>query len=187
MERLRYTKEAEWSALIRHWYQACDEAGVSVDQRLDWFLSTGDHLMAFLRLGQFPPPGKYVAGLPIAQHEGILTNVDRRLQLYDMVQQGTYNNRSISSLDSENFFGAFQVCVKIEFSAVDVTTAATVFKIDNVRYHSEIFLRRKCNFNYSFANRMICIPIVNKHPKAGVLQNFNKFDSIQLDPWRNTF
>ena len=81
-----------------------------------------------------------MAGIPIAQYEGILTNVDRGLELYDMVGQVIYNNRLISSLDSENIFGTFKVCVKIEILVVDVTTAATGFKIDCVQDHSGIFI-----------------------------------------------
>ena len=66
-------------------------------------------LLSELHVGHFPPHTSFIADLPVAQFEGILTNVDRRLQMYALVQHGTYNNRAVTSLDSENFFGAFQV------------------------------------------------------------------------------
>ena len=49
------------------------------------------------------------AGIPMAQFEGILCIVDRRLQLYAMVKESSYNQRSVKSLDYETFFSGFQV------------------------------------------------------------------------------
>ena len=34
--------------------------------------------------GTFPPPGQCVLLLPLAQFEGLLTDIDRRLQLYKL-------------------------------------------------------------------------------------------------------
>lgn len=111
MEKLGFIHKAEWCQLIRNWYSAIYEAGISTDQRIDidWLLAMRNTLLPFLKVGHFPPPGAYVAGLPLAQYEGLLSNVERRLQLYDMVQNGTYNQRAITSLDSETFFSGFQV------------------------------------------------------------------------------
>ena len=113
MLRLGYHNEAEWCALIRNWYHSCDEAGVDVEQRVEWMLDMRGHLLKYAHIGQFPPPGAYVGDKPLAQYEGILTNIDRRLQLYHMVEHTTYNQRAVSTLDSENFFGAFQVYIYI--------------------------------------------------------------------------
>lgn len=41
----------------------------------------------------FPPQDIYVNSLPIAQFEGISTNVERRLQLYIMVQTWAVSER----------------------------------------------------------------------------------------------
>jgi hypothetical protein len=45
----------------------------------------------------------------MAQFEGILCNVDRRLELYTMVKESSYDQRSVTSLDSETFLSGFQV------------------------------------------------------------------------------
>jgi hypothetical protein len=45
----------------------------------------------------------------MAQFEGILCNVDSRLQLYAMVKESSYDQRSVTSLDSETFLSGFQV------------------------------------------------------------------------------
>lgn len=102
--------EANWCCLIRNWYSAIDDAGISVGTRLTEMLTIRSYLLSFLKAGHFPPCGSYISGMPIAQFEGILTNVDRRIQLYAMVKRKTYNQRAITSLDSETFFSGFQVC-----------------------------------------------------------------------------
>ena len=101
--------EAEWCRLLRHWYRAVDEAGVATSQRLEWLLDMRCFLLKQYSPLNFPPPGYNFRGLPMAQFEGLLTNIDRRLQLYHITKTGTYNHRSISSLDCETMFGSFQV------------------------------------------------------------------------------
>jgi hypothetical protein len=101
--------EAQWCRLIRHWYSAVDDAGISVETRLQYLLEMRTYLLGFFKTGHFLPVGSYVAGMPMAQFEGILCNVDRRLQLYAMVKESSYNQRSVTSLDSETFFSGFQV------------------------------------------------------------------------------
>lgn len=108
--------EAEWCRLIRNWYAAIDEGGMCIEKRIECLLAMRDKLLPYLHVGHFPPPGAYVASLPMAQFEGILSNIDRRLQLYGMVQGGSYNQRSVTSLDSETFFSGFQVNMKIMFN-----------------------------------------------------------------------
>ena len=102
------TTEANWCWLLRNWYAAVDEPGLGVSTRIQYLLDMRQHLLKFYKPGTYPPPASYVAGLPIAQFEGILCNVDRRLQLFATTKDGKYNQRSISSLDSETMFGSFQ-------------------------------------------------------------------------------
>lgn len=94
--------------MIRYWYAAVDSAGIDIDERITFLMDKREFLLKQYNPMIFPPPGSYVNSLPIAQFEGISTNVDRRLQLYSMVQTGAYNHRSLSSLDSETFFSSFQ-------------------------------------------------------------------------------
>lgn len=96
--------EAEWCRLIRNWYALIDDGGMCIEKRIECLLAMRDKLLPYLHVVHFPPPGAYVASLPMAQFEGILSNIDRRLQLYGMVQRGSYNQRSVTSLDSETFF-----------------------------------------------------------------------------------
>ena len=114
-----YVNEAEWCSIIRHFYMAVDDAGVSPTLRLKWLLDMREKLLSYLKPGYYPPPGKYVGGLPIVQYEGFLGNVDRRIQLYAMLSQRSFNQRTISSLDSENIFGAFQVIIDHSYERIE--------------------------------------------------------------------
>ena len=40
--------------------------------------------------------------------EGLMTNIERRIQLFPFVKKGTYKVRALGSLEAENFFGGFQ-------------------------------------------------------------------------------
>ena len=39
-------------------------------------------LLSSVNLSTFPPPGSHVAGMSLVMFEGLLTNIDRRIQLY---------------------------------------------------------------------------------------------------------
>lgn len=101
--------EARWCRLFRHWYDACDGHGITLSTRIRYLIEMRSYLLQFYRAGQFPPPGGYVSGMPVAQFEGIMTGIDRRLQLYRLSETGTYNHRAISSNDNETFFSTIQV------------------------------------------------------------------------------
>ena len=40
--------------------------------------------------------------------EGLMTNIDRRIQLFSFVRNQAYNVRALGSLEAENLFGEFQ-------------------------------------------------------------------------------
>ena len=56
----------------------------------------------------FPPYGSHIRGVPNVMFKGLLTNIDRRIQLFPYVKSGKYNVRTLGSLEAENFFGEFQ-------------------------------------------------------------------------------
>ena len=103
-----WTREADFCLMFREWYQAEDAPGISAELRFNRRLRLRKLLLDAIDLGQFPPPGAYVSGMPITMFEGLMTNIDRRIQLHGIVKGGSYNVRAPTSLDSENFFGGFQ-------------------------------------------------------------------------------
>lgn len=102
------TAEADFCALIRGYHEAVDEAGIPSKDRIQNLLSLREWLLQDVVFSKFPPPGLFIKDIPIIEFEGLLTSIERRIQLYSVVPGNSYNARSASSLDGENFFGAFQ-------------------------------------------------------------------------------
>jgi hypothetical protein len=100
--------EANFCSLVRHWYKAEDDPGIPAITRCEYRLQFRDWLLENVNFGQFPPYGSSVKGIPIILYEGLLTGIERRLQMFPLVKSGRYNVRCVGSLDVENFFGGFQ-------------------------------------------------------------------------------
>ncbi|VDI01697.1 Hypothetical predicted protein [Mytilus galloprovincialis] len=103
-----FTNEATFCKLLREWYAAEDSPGVGAKDRCSYRLNLRKWLLENVRFNQFPPPGSHVRGIPLIMFEALMTNIDRRIQLFSFVKGGTYNVRSLGSLEAENFFGEFQ-------------------------------------------------------------------------------
>ena len=103
-----HPNESELCRVLREWYEAEDGAGLEAQDRVMRRMRMREWLLRKVNLGTFPPPGSHVNTIPIVMFEGILTNIDRKIQLHSAVKSEGYNVRSVSSLDSETFFGSFQ-------------------------------------------------------------------------------
>ncbi|KAL5011712.1 hypothetical protein ScPMuIL_010263 [Solemya velum] len=99
---------AAFCRLIDNWYRADDEPGLSALDRCKYRIQLKEWLLAGVSFDDFPPHGAYIKGIPTVLFEGLLTNIERKIQLYTFSKTGTYNVRSVGSLDIENFFGTFQ-------------------------------------------------------------------------------
>ena len=108
LQELGLIQEAIFCSVFRNWYKAEDEPGLSAVERHKARMDLRHLLLDSVKLAQFPPPGSYVAGMPIIMFEGLLTNIDRRIQLHTLVPGRSYNVRAPNSLDAENFFSEFQ-------------------------------------------------------------------------------
>ena len=100
--------EARFCELVREWYEAEDLPGLPALERCVRRLNLREWLLSKLDVGHFPPCGSYVKDIPIVLFEGLLTGIERRIQLYPFTKSGAYNVRAIGSLDIENFFGSLQ-------------------------------------------------------------------------------
>ena len=103
-----FVNEANFCRLIRDWYESEDEPGISANNRCKARLDLRDWLLKGVQFNCFPPPGMHIKGIPMVMFEGMLTNIERRMQLFSFVKKGTYNVRSLGSLEAENLFGEFQ-------------------------------------------------------------------------------
>jgi hypothetical protein len=101
-------KEANFCRLIRQWNEAEDQPGLSSHERITRRLQFRDWLLEGVNFSAFPPPGSDVRGVPQVMFEGLLTNIERRIQLYPYTKSGSFNPRALGSLEAENLFGDFQ-------------------------------------------------------------------------------
>ena len=108
MRKTGWLTEATFCAKIRNWYRAEDEPGLDVKERQVARIALRTMLLESVNLAEFPPPGNHVAGMPVVMFEGILTNIDRRIQLYALTPGNSYNVRAPNTLDIENLFSEFQ-------------------------------------------------------------------------------
>jgi hypothetical protein len=108
LENIGAKNEANFCSLVFNWYIAEDEPGIPVDTRIRFRLELRDWLLDGVDFSKFPPYGSYIKDLPIVLYEGLLTNIERKIQLFQFVKRGCYNVRAVGSLDIENFFGTFQ-------------------------------------------------------------------------------
>lgn len=107
MTELGFSNEARFCKVMREWYKAEDEPGLTVACRHSFRMNMRNMLLGAACLADFPPPGSHVAGMPIVMFEGILTNIDR-YQLNAIVPGNSYNVRAPNSLAVENLFSGFQ-------------------------------------------------------------------------------
>ena len=110
MQELGYKSTANYCRLIRGWYQAEDEPGISSENRLKLRLEFRKFLLSKFEIDKFPPYGKHINGMPSGMFEGFLQGIDTSIQLYALVKGGAYNQRSATSLCNETFFGEMSEC-----------------------------------------------------------------------------
>ena len=96
--------EALFIKLVRNWYKACDERGMSADDRVNNLWAFYAYHSKDVAFDMFPAYTQYVKGIPFITYAGIMQNISVRLSLYSKAKCSTYNHRSISSLVCESFF-----------------------------------------------------------------------------------
>lgn len=92
-----FTEEASFCELIRNWYRAQDEPGLSALERHLHEQKLRKWLLKDIDFSIFPPAGSHVRGIPLVAFEGFMVHIDRRSQLYAFT--GSYNPRTIGTLE----------------------------------------------------------------------------------------
>ena len=124
---LNFDSEANFVQTTQKWYQACDEHGILSIQRLRDLKAMQDHLYSrFAYDKTFPPPSKYIDGMPVTTFEAILITISSRFTLYSIAQLGSYNHRSISTLGIESFFSDL---TRMEFSGLGTPKSCDIPKL----------------------------------------------------------
>jgi len=104
MRNSGFIKEAEFVKLIRRWFEAEDDPGINAKDRCCRRLELKYYLLKDVNFGRFPPTTQYVKGIPIVTYEALLTHIDRKLQIYNLVPRRSYNVRSLGTQEVEQFF-----------------------------------------------------------------------------------
>lgn len=103
----KYSAEKTFCRLIRQWFEAEDEPGLSANKRCESRLQLRKWLLDGYVSSTFPPPTRYIKGIPIQTFEALVTHIERKVQIYPLCG-GQYNTRAISSQQVENFFSTFR-------------------------------------------------------------------------------
>ena len=127
LRELKYSSEADFVRITQKWYQACDECGIPSLQRLHDLKAMQDHLYSkFAYDKTFPPPTKYIDGMPVTTFEAILITISSRFTLYSIAQLGSYNHHAISTLGIESFFSDL---TRMEFSRLGTPKSCDIPKL----------------------------------------------------------
>jgi hypothetical protein len=105
MKARGHLKEAKFCGLIRRWYQAEDDRGLSAIERAKYRIDLHEFLLNGVSFSSFPPHGAFIKGFPTTMFEGFVQSIENHLFLYALCRSGTYNQRSFSTLENETFFG----------------------------------------------------------------------------------
>ena len=97
-------QEAEMVQYVRNWYDACNERGLSVIERIFNLVQMHNYLMSFYDPEYFPMNTSHVANLLSTTFQSILQNISMKIHLYGFSQFKTYNHRSVSTLTVESIF-----------------------------------------------------------------------------------
>ena len=81
-----------------------------------------NHLNSWIDLTDFPPPTKYVKGMPIQTFEMILQNISTHMQLFASSNQ-PINQRAICTLAIESFFSEL---IQMEFTGIGCPKAVDI-------------------------------------------------------------
>ena len=100
---------ADFVGLIRKWFNACDERGASVHNRLQCLIDMHDYLTSFYDECSYPPPSTHIYGLPLQTFEMLLQTTSLCIALYTLSSKHTYNHRAISKRGITSFFSDLSI------------------------------------------------------------------------------
>jgi hypothetical protein len=101
-----FLKEADFVRMVRDWYDACDTPGIPACDRVEKLVAFRSFLLQDVDFSSFPPNTRYFKGVPCVTFEGLLMDIDTKLQLYALTP--SYSIRSVGSLAAETTVGLLQ-------------------------------------------------------------------------------
>ena len=108
MQQMGYTKESIFCKIMREWFDAEDDKGISATERCRRRLALRSWLLESVDFGAFPPQTQYMRGFPLVTYEALLVHLERKIQLYATTPTNSYNARAIGSQEVESFFSTIR-------------------------------------------------------------------------------
>ena len=105
MRDLGFSQEADFCHIIRQWYQAEDDKSIPAVERARRRLALHRYLLCGVSFDVFPTHGAYIKGMPQVMFEGFLQSIESHIFMYALCASGTYNQRTLTTLENETFFG----------------------------------------------------------------------------------
>ena len=81
-DRKPVVKTSYFMKCICEWYETCDSRGLSLHTGIERLHALDKLLRQNVDFSSFPPPGRYIKGIPIVCYEGILLNNCSCIQIF---------------------------------------------------------------------------------------------------------
>ena len=100
---------ADFVRLICRWFNACDDRGISVHNRLQSLIDMHSYLTTFYDERTYQPPTTHIYGLPLQTFEMLLQATSLCIALYTLSSKHTFNHRAISTGGIESSFADLSI------------------------------------------------------------------------------
>ena len=100
---------ADFVRLIHRWFNACDDRGISVHNRLQRLIDMHNYLTNFYDECTYPPPTTHIYELPLQTFEMLLQATSLRIALYTLSSKHKFNHRAISTGGIESSFADLSI------------------------------------------------------------------------------
>ena len=119
-------EEARFVKVTRGWFNACDQRGMCVEDRLSKLRDMYHYMLSLYCLSHYPPESTHIKGIPIRTYEALMHTISTRFLLYGLSTNHKYNTRAISTLAVESFFSDLN---RFEFSGLGAPKAVDIPKL----------------------------------------------------------
>ena len=100
---------ADFVRLIRRWFNACHDRGISLHNRLQSLIDMHNYLTTFYDDCTYPPPTTHIYGLPLQTFEMLLQATSLHIALYTLSSKHIFNHRAISTGEIESSFADLSI------------------------------------------------------------------------------
>ena len=120
---------ADFVRLIHRWFNACDDRGISVHNRLQSLIDMHNYFTTFYDEHTYPPPTTHIYELPFQTFEMLLQATSLCIALYTLSSKHTFNHRAILTGGIESSFADLSI---IEITGMGCPKAYQIPKLMSI-------------------------------------------------------